>query len=85
MEEQERYMRENPTLNLHKVGTLASIKWSHLKKEQQLPYEKRVEEMNKIPDDELLQLRMAANNDACYIKKEYNQEEEEVQNENNNR
>lgn len=38
MEEQERIAREHPGLDLHKVATLATIKWNHLKKEQQLPY-----------------------------------------------
>jgi hypothetical protein len=77
-EERNRILKDHPSLDNHKVATLASIKWGKMKREQQMAYERKVQEMNQISDEELRQasLKMQSANDAVYIKKEYNQEEE---------
>lgn len=74
-EERNRILKDHPSLDNHKVATLASIKWGKMKKEQQMAYERKVQEMNQISDEELRQasLKMQSANDAVYIKKEYNQ------------
>lgn len=39
-------------------------------------YEKKLEEINKISDEELMKAKRVENSDACLVKREYEQEEE---------
>lgn len=50
-DQREKILKEHPTLDLYKITSLAAIKWKKLSREQQLVYEKKLEEINKIPDD----------------------------------
>lgn len=67
---------QHPGLDFHKIATLASFKWKKLSREGQLLYEKKLEEINKISDEELMKAKRVENGDACLVKREYEQEEE---------
>lgn len=67
---------QHPGLDFHKIATLASYKWKKLSREGQMVYEKKLEEINKISDEELMKAKRVENSDACLVKREYEQEEE---------
>lgn len=49
-DQRDKILREHPSLDLYKITTLAAIKWKKLSRDQQLVYEKKLEEINKITD-----------------------------------
>ena len=64
-------MKESPTLSLSKVSGLATIKWKKLPKEQQQVYERKLLEMNKLPESETIQDQTSGGNDRYLVKKEH--------------
>jgi hypothetical protein len=77
-DQRDKILKDHPTLDLHKITTLAAIKWRKLSKDQQALYEKKLEEINKISNEELLRIknRQNSNGDSYLVKKEYCQNEE---------
>lgn len=64
----------HPGLDFHKIATLASYKWKKLSREGQIVYEKKLEEFNKISDEELMKAKRVDSGDANLVKREYEQE-----------
>lgn len=64
-------MKESPTLSLPKISGLAIIKWKKLPKEQQQIYERKLQEMNKLPESEANQDQTSGGNDRYLVKKEH--------------
>jgi mRNA-degrading endonuclease RelE of RelBE toxin-antitoxin system len=67
-------------LNLNKIATLAAIKWKKLSRDQQQIYEKKLDEMNKLPIEEFQHSRSKpeGNIDANLVKKEFIYENEDA-------
>jgi hypothetical protein len=63
-------MKENPNLTLSKITYFAKLKWGRLTKEQQMVYERKLEEMNKVYEmREQVRNKNQPNNDHSLVKR----------------
>lgn len=70
-DQRNKMMKESPTLSLQKVTGIATIKWKKLSKEQQQTYERKLQEMNRLPESEANQDHTSGGNDRYLVKKEH--------------